>query len=111
MLHILGDFIGLGTAGVTATIGVSTGFALAAGTNHLMQNDPLQSVALFAIPSTLGALLATYIYYKTPQWTDDILLDRDTPRTTKQNLISFLCRILIPVPLLNVVISEAIVHD
>jgi|GEM_PF-2935527 len=102
LLHILGDFIGLGTAATTAVAGVGTGFALAAASN-----DPIHAI----IPSTLGAMLATYIYYKTPQWTDDLLLDCDKQRTTKQNLISFLCRILIPIPLVNVVIAEAIVHD
>jgi hypothetical protein len=102
LLHILGDIIGLSTSATVAVVGFGTGAALATASN-----DPSHMV----IPSALGTLLATYIYYKTPQWTDDLLLDCDKQRTTKQNLISFLCRIFIPVPLINVVIAEAVVHD
>lgn len=49
-------------------------------------------------PIVAGMVAGVYCIYKTPQWTDTYVLGCKDKRTDKQNVITFINRVLIPVP-------------
>ncbi len=46
-----------------------------------------------------GLAAGFYTIYKAPQWTDKYILDYKNERNGGQNLLTFVCRIFLPVPL------------
>jgi hypothetical protein len=61
-------------------------------------------------PVLVGILAGLYVIYKTPQWTDKYVLKKDSVRTSKQNIIVFLNRCIIPYPF-GVVTGEFFNHE
>ena len=56
-----------------------------------------------------GVVAGGYIYYKVPEWTDAYILEYDTPRTTGQNLISLVSRLILHWPV-GTVVGEFLAH-
>ncbi len=73
-------------------------------------NENLQLMCFVSgIPTLFGLLAGLYFVYKTPQWTETYILRKNDTRTTKQNIINFINRILLPYPF-GVVCGEFFSH-
>lgn len=95
---------------IAALVSVAAGAV--AGQVALVRNPSGDISAIYlssATPILLGSIAGLYIIYKTPQWTDTNLLEKKKERTTKQNIIVFLNRILLSWPL-GVVTGEYFIH-
>ena len=103
-MHVLTN--GLMSIPMVTVIGVGFGSGMA-----LMAVDQNLVTGSLAASSALTGLIASlYMFYKTPQWTDKYCLDYETERSTKQNIISFLCRSFIPPFPLGVLCGEFLTH-
>ena len=68
-----------------------------------------RSNELAATSVLTGFAAALYTLYKTPQWTDTYILKYDTQRSTCQNILTCVCRILISFPL-GTLLGELVVE-
>lgn len=106
LTHILTYYVGRVAAGIVTGYGIGlTG----AGAVTIINEDKCHNTSCYtkiSLPAIIGILLSTYIYYKTPQWTDMYILNSDQKRTAAQNILVMLSRIVVPFPLLNVIIGE-----
>lgn len=97
--HFIGDITGRAVAAISMGVGKALSdicfekFTDASFSNNYNQTMTTLSVA----PGALGILTGLYVFYKTPQWTDDYL-GYQKERTTKQNIASSLIRYLCKFP-------------
>lgn len=80
-------------------IPVAAAFAVCMGGGMLaLSNNSPESALIGTVICGGGLATGSYIFYKVPAWTDDYILDYKVPRTSGQNLISALSRLILQWP-------------
>lgn len=104
MRHYITHIATDGLSHIAAVASVMTGIAVGAALK-----DKSEALTIASFLSGFGT--AGYIKYKTPQWTDTYVLKNDIKRTTPENILTFICRVLIPFPIGTVVGELALEND
>lgn len=100
VLVLAGSYVGgqLATAHIPARVGKVLGLAFHDGPYDSREPLGVADYALLVTPVLAAVAAGGTLMYKMPQLTDTYILGKDTQRTTKQNVITFLNRICLGIP-------------
>jgi hypothetical protein len=107
-VHVISDTVLLIPAGFSAVGGCLLGAALFSGSVN--NNDPILGLCA-VLTAAAGVAGGSYIFYQSPQITDTYVLGYEGKRTTKQNIISLLSRVICASTPVGICLGEFLAHS